>query len=259
MGVADAPLGVAASFALSLAQIVAGIGLFAVGLPRRDRFGLRLALAVGLLALVVGAGSLLLGSLDLPIGAGTGPLVLVLFALILAYAVAALPRLFEASPWASLFCCTAGYTVQNLTSGTEGLARLVAGPALAGPAGSLVCTLAATAVVYPLCWLAFARPARRMGLVEVEDRRIGWSFAFVVLAVIAFDVANKALPSYGVPVGTVVVLRLVHAAVCLFSLGTEVELLVNQQLRAQAQTARRLAAERERQWQLSQRDRKSVV
>lgn len=257
MGAVEAPLGPVVSFVVSLAQIVGGIALFAAALPHRDRFGLRLAAAVGGVLVPIAALSALALWVGAP-GAWQGVVVLALFALILAYAVWALPHVCEASPWASLFCCTAGYTVQNLASGADGLARLVAGEALAGPAGALLGTAATTALVYSLCWRLYARPARRMGLVEESERTMGWSFAFVVLAVIAFDVAGKSLPGYGVPLGTVVVLRLAHGAVCFFSLGSEVELLVNQQLRAQAATSERLAAERERQWELTQRNVEAI-
>lgn len=251
------------TFLLSLAQIMAGIGLFAAGQERRAHFWWRLVGVVATFCLLyAGIAGLLLRDASRATRLSQSPVFLVvLFATILAYAVLALPLLYDMPLWTSLFCCTAGYTVQNLASGTDGLVRLVAqaqGMPVVDTPGVLLSMLGATAAVYPLCWWLYARPARRMGLVSTQNREIAFSFMFVVMAVIAFDVANKQLPLHGVPLATTVTLRVVHGAVCLFSLGTEVEILLNTRLQVEAATSARMAAERERQWEQSQKNVEAI-
>lgn len=257
------PAAAALSFVLSLVQIVAGIELFAAGQPRRPHFWWRV---VGVIAAFAGiylcVAGLVVRSETLALRLSRSPIFFaVLFAAILAYAVVALPRVYDMSPWTSLFCCTAGYTVQNLASGAHGLVQLVAeaqGAPIVDAPGVVISILVTTGVIYPLCWWVFARAVRQQGLVTTENHEMAFSFVFVVLAVIAFDVANKQLPLHGTPLETIVTLRIVHGAVCLFSLGTEIELLVNTRLQVEAATNARLAAERERQWEQSQRNVEAI-
>lgn len=186
---------------------------------------------------------------------------------ILLCAIPTVMYLFEASVWKALFCVSAGYTIQNIGSGLAELicllARRLTGlnltandiSSLNGTA-PLVWAISAAAYlgVFLVSYLVFIRRVRRGRLNEVEDRKMMAVLLLVILAVIAFDVVNKNLDKQGVGLGTLVILRFVHFAVCLFLLFVQFEMLYSRTLEQQMRAERQLAAERERQYQLSRQN-----
>lgn len=114
---AGLPYDIVSILALSV-RMVAGIALFSWQLPRREGFARRVA-AISCLWLA-GAAAFVAAGLTVPDPGPVGSafLQLTLFSMVLLACTASVYALFEASVWVALFCSTAGYTVQNLASGT---------------------------------------------------------------------------------------------------------------------------------------------
>lgn len=230
-----------------LAQIALSVGPLVVDLPRRPRFCLRLTGAVALLLAVAIA--------EMPLYSASvgGPLLpkLLVFVGMLASCVIALLLLFEVSPWQAVFCCTSGYAIQNLASGTASLMRSFAG--VYAPALFLDNTwyvVPSTLLVYPLYFALFVRNVRRQGLMSGKDSEMVLVGLVTVFAVIGLDVAIKDASSE-VPLETLVIMRVAHGFVCAFILYSEYKVLFGLRMAAEQGAVRRLLAERERQYQLS--------
>ena len=175
--------------------------------------------------------------------------------------------LYDASVWKAFFCAGAGYTIQNIASGMAELVfllvrrffglDLLGGTPLsltrAEPLGWFLSALIYLAVL-TVSYLLFISRVRHGRLNEVEDRKMTAVLLMVILAVIAFDVVNKYLDELGASLFVLLVLRGVHGAVCLFVLFVQYEMLYSRTLEARMETERRLAAERERQYQLSRQN-----
>lgn len=172
--------------------------------------------------------------------------------------------LYETSIWQALFCAGAGYTIQNLASGTSEFLTLLfshclgvtATPSIRTgmdvgciPVAALV-TLLPLAVVYTLAYLAFIRPTQREGLGDVEDHGMLAVLILVILVVISFDVLIKSLGDVS-GFWTLVALRGVHGVVCCFVLFVQFEILSKRSLELELAQSQRIASERERQYRLS--------
>lgn len=179
--------------------------------------------------------------------------------------------LYEASVWKALFCVSAGYTIQNIGSGlAETLCllvrRLTGFNLTANEIGSLNDTAPIVWAVSACCYFAvflatylvFIRRVRRGRLNEVEDRKMMAMLLLVIFAVIAFDVVNKNLDKQGVGLITLLILRFVHFAVCLFLLFAQFEMLYSRTLERRMLTEQRLAAQREQQYRLSRQNIEAI-
>lgn len=253
------------------AEVVVAIFAVATALPRRTGFGRRLAAIV---ALYLAASLLVIPSVYAMDYTDAPPvlesLVTLLMAVILMLStVPAIMHAFDARPLQALFCATAGWTCQNLASSVEGTVALLAERVLGvsveasventgAAATHLALLVVVFSVVYAACYLAFVRPIRRRGLGDMEDRRMLAVLGLVIVAVIVFDMANKELDAQGATLEVLLVLRLVHAAVCAFVLFMEYEMLYSRSLETRVALDAQMAAERERQWQLSQENREAI-
>lgn len=255
-------------------EVLLAVYMVAATQPHRPRFRLRRAVVLGiyllgsyvLTPLVYGVQYTGALQLDGDLSAFGGAVLLMLST------IPALMLLFDVSAWKALFCATAGWTCQNLASGIEGFISLllerVGGLSLDIPAGmgdgsgaAAVRTALIAAVfslTYVACYLLFVRRIHRRGLGELEDHRMLAVLALVILAVIAFDVVNKRLDAQGTDLTSIVILRLVHGAVCTFVLFMAYEMLYSRSLETQVALDAQMAAERERQWQLSQENREAI-
>lgn len=246
--------------ALSL-RMAAGVALFSWNLPRRKNFAAR-TLAVTA-AWALGTGSFVVAGLSVPaLSPVASALVqLALFTAVLGLCLAAALLLFDATVWVALFCVTAGYTAQNLSSGIGELALVLladAGADVGSPAlCAVVWALSAVAVFVP-CYLLMARRIDESGLALVGDRSMLAMMAVVSLVVIGFDLTIKLLTQEGLTVGYVVVLRVFHALACVFTLAMEYVLLYRRHLEQDMAAAERLLAERERQYRLSRENIEAI-
>ena len=178
---------------------------------------------------------------------------LVVFSGVLALLVLAVRFVFVASPWAALFCATTAYTMQNLASGMEQLAKLLVfeTPVPASESVSELCTVAITVVVYAACYLGFIRRIDGLALERMQSRVMLAVFVVVAFAVIGFDLLVKSIYGGGVSFTHVVLLRAAHALICVFVLISEYEILCVQQLRADKLSIERMLTERGRQYEMA--------
>jgi hypothetical protein len=243
---------------VTAAQITVAVYLFAQTLPHREHFVVRVGVAVAVTLLVVVA-STWVGDVAMPDLTGTYAYQtqFLVFSAVLVFAVGVVVFLFDTSVWPALFCCTAGYTLQNLVSGTEGLADLLLTHAFGAKPGltelplAVSFSIAATCVIYLGCYLLLIRKIERDGLSLVEDKAMLLMCAVVILGVIGFDLINKALTAAGTDFSYLVALRLVHAMVCVFTLVMEYELLYNRHLQMDVASVSRILADEEKQYRVS--------
>lgn len=160
----------------------------------------------------------------------------------------------NAGVWTSLFCSTAAYTAQNISSSAVLLVRLaVLGSAtstFAEPLNTMV-SIMVFGSLYALFYLLFVRKVNQENLLTIKDPQMLLLFAVVSLGVIGFDVLIKSLVYGGVSLTQAVLLRLVHLLVCAFILFSEYQILYEQKSRADAAVFERILAERARQYEES--------
>ncbi len=245
------------SFAVTLGSMVAAMLLFAWRLERRERFALRVVSFVAVCALLVLIGAALLLPATLPESPSnvfSYGLQLALFSALLALAVGMIAWLFVASPWTALFCCSAGYTLQNFSSGLAELvwAALEVGGITEGFSYVRIARVAlnifCVAIVYVPFYLIFVKDVSREALEQVDDRKMLAIMAVVALGVIGFDLVIKSLWDEGLPFFYLVALRCAHLIMCALTYSLEYELLISRRLEVERQTTEQVLAERERQY-----------
>ena len=168
---------------------------------------------------------------------------------------------FEVSPWAAVFCATAGYALQNLASGVGEAAALVLDAA--GMPGIVVggtpwLTIGACAAIYVASYLLFIRHVDPKGLEGRGNPAMLAMIVVVVFGIIGFDLILKYVVTGSLPVRIVLYLRAFHALICVFVIIVEVELVVVRQLSSEKAAAERLLAEQERQYQLSRENIEAI-
>lgn len=220
------------------------------GLERRGHGSARVLLAMGIFY----AGELLQEPLRRTAIASSMPLLMLTFAITLSTAFVAVLLVWRISPWQALFCCTAGYIGQNLISGTNNLidTLLVAAGKPMLPWQSI--PLAASAIVYLFYLWLFVRLVRRHNLADISEPQIILAALVVVAAVIGLDVVIKSLGAEVMGMEPYLMARLAHGVLCGFTLFSEQKILATRQLATEREVERRMAAERERQYQLSRKN-----
>ena len=235
-----------------LVQLIACVLPLCDGFGRRGRTVPRTLLAL----LVFYAGELAQEPLRQSAIAGAMhmPALMLSFGVTMLEAFACLLIVFDASRWQALFCCTAGYIGQNLISGTANLWDTLAGagllPALPWPFSVLIGAI----IVYPLYLAFFVRPVRRHGLAGISEPQIVTVALVVVATVIGLDVAVKTVGAGAVGLEAYLMARLAHGVLCAFTLFAEQKILAVRQIATEREVERRMAAERERQYELSRKN-----
>jgi len=246
-------LGAYLTICLTVARLALGIALLARGLHARNRVGLRACIVVA--CLVAGMSLFFSATVAWPQGTSFYLVQMASFSLLLIGCAAAVHLLFKTSWLVALFVSTAGYTIQNLASGTDELISVAwrKSPILHSiDAGQLVVFLLVTAIIYVPYYLTFVRTVRSAGLERVEDRSMVVVMALVMLVVIGFDLVIKGLSNdAGVGLQSVVTLRAVHGLACLFTLWLEYVLLYRQRLATDVAISQRLLTEKDRQYESS--------
>ena len=259
-------LAYALSFLVTVVSLGAGIGMFALRLERRDGFWARTALLAGVL--VVGASVAAVPSLSAVPSPGAEPVAypgqLLAFSTILAAAVAVVLWLFHATPWTALFCCTAGYVLQNFASGLTELVWLACGvaetadPTLRGHLVRFALNSVCIAVVYVPFYRVFARHINREGLEGITNRLLLFVMVAVMLGVIGFDLVIKDLADGGLALPYVAALRGFHGLTCVLTYALEYELLVSRRLEVERAATEHVLAERERQYERSRENIEAI-
>ena len=252
------------TLALTIAQIAVAVGLFACRLERRERLAARLAAVIaipivatllfwtGYITVIAAVSLSETGLFWVSIFAQ-----MFFFALIIGYFTWAVCFLFEARVWTALFCCTAGYAVQNFASGLLELlwtARFGTGIELTAEmdVGRMLPNALCSLVVYALFYLLVVRHASRRGLEEIHEPLLIGIMVVVMFGIIGFDVVIKQLTrEVGVAFSIALALRCVHGIMCALTYALEYELLVSRHLAMEAAATERVLAERERQYEQS--------
>ena len=176
------------------------------------------------------------------------------FTVLLAIYALLIMWVYDTGPWPALFCATAGYTLQNLASGLEVLCAILASHRSSGelpePWANIL-GLGIPLVVYAIGYLSFVRQIDRNGLSGVSDKSMLAMFLVVVLVIINFDILIKSLSWGSIKYTSLVLLRIVHSALCAFVLFAEYEILYARRMSDEKAETERLLAERQRQYRLS--------
>lgn len=256
----------ALSFLVTFGSAVAGVGMFAWRLERRPGFARR-GLALVAAGAAICAVLLVLpepGSPADPSLAVPYPVQLLMFSALLAIMVAVVLWLFDASVWTALFCCTAGYAIQNFASGLTELVWTVAGvteaadPTLGGHLIRFALNTACILAVYVPFYRVFARHVGREGLEQVSDRALIAIMVVVMLGIIGFDLLIKDMADRGLPFAYELALRCAHGLTCGLTYALEYELLVSRRLQVERATTERVLAERERQYERSRENIEAI-
>lgn len=220
------------------------------GLERRGHAPLRALLAVA----VFYAGELLQEPLRRMAMGSSMPLLMLTFAITLTTTCVAVLLVWRVSPWQALFCCTAGYIAQNLISGTSNLIDTLVCAAGRPELPWSSTLLMGCLLVYPLYLWLFVRLVRRHNLADISEPQIILVALAVVATVIGLDVVVKSLGASTLGLEAYLMARLAHGVLCGFTLFSEQKILAARQLATEREVERRMAAERERQYQLSRKN-----
>lgn len=220
------------------------------GLERRGHAPLRALLAVA----VFYAGELLQEPLRRMAMGSSMPLLMLTFAITLTTTCVAVLLVWRVSPWQALFCCTAGYIAQNLISGTSNLIDTLVCAAGRPELPWSSTLLMGCLLVYPLYLWLFVRLVRRHSLADISEPQIILVALAVVATVIGLDVVVKSLGASTLGLEAYLMARLAHGVLCGFTLFSEQKILAARQLTTEREVERRMAAERERQYQLSRKN-----
>ena len=256
----------ALSAAVTLGSTAGGVAIFAHRLAPRGRLGLKLAALIGVCALLaIVSLSLLPPTIPAdPSAVLSYPLQLGLFSVLLALLTAMVTWLFDASVWTALFCCTAGYAIQNFASGLTELVWVFAGvpesqdPTAHGHLVRFVLNLLSIAAVYIPFYLVYARKIAQEALEAVENRSLVAIMVVVMLGIIGFDLLIKHLEDGGLGLASLTVLRCMHGLMCALTYALEYELLVRRRLEVEAAATRRVMAERDRQYEASRQNIEAI-
>ena len=220
------------------------------GLERRGHALLRALLAVA----VFYAGELLQEPLRRMAMGSSMPLLMLTFAITLTTTCVAVLLVWRVFPWQALFCCTAGYIAQNLISGTSNLIDTLVCAAGRPELPWSSTLLMGCLLVYPLYLWLFVRLVRRHSLADISEPQIILVALAVVATVIGLDVVVKSLGASTLGLEAYLMARLAHGVLCGFTLFSEQKILAARQLATEREVERRMAAERERQYQLSRKN-----
>ena len=261
-----ATLAYALSLVVTFGSILAAVSMFAWRLERRDEFAERTALLAVVLVALCAAGAVFVPGASPAAPAEAFPYVaqLLLFSALIPLMVMVMRWLFDASVWTALFCCTAGYAVQNLASGATELAWQALGmtgtfqETVEGNLARCAVNVSMVLLVYVPFYLLCVRRISRQGLEQIDERALLAIMVVVMLGIIGFDLVIKDLTSRGLPLAYVAALRAAHGLTCLLTYALEYELLVSRRLRVEQAAAARVLAERERQYEQSRENIEAI-
>lgn len=181
--------------------------------------------------------------------------------LLLLITIPSLLACFEMSPWAAVFCATAGYSLQNLASGlgeTVGLVLIAKGVPGIVPGENAWLTATSCAVTYAVAYLLFIGRIESKGLEGQRSPAMLAMIVVVMFGIIGFDLILKYVVTVSLPLPVVFCLRAFHVLICVFVIIAEVELVVVRQLSSEKAATERLLAEQNRQYQLSRENIEAI-
>lgn len=251
--------------AIALAQLCLCVGMFCSGLERSGRGDARsFARVSGLLlfAMVTSVFVFARTRLDqLPSTLASAAATTAYWCAILVILAVVLSATMRVDILQALFLCLCGYVTQNLASSSaDFLETIIArGPTAGVPlAPTVAIELVCGAVAIAAAWRLMVIPIRQHGLEIPHERFTVALLVLVFLAVIFFDVLNKALTEAETPLDLVLALRVVHGIVCVAVLDGAYGLLVGSHLREEAAAADALLAAERRQYAQSKENIEAI-
>lgn len=256
------------AIALQVLQFLAPVALMAWRQPRRNHFVTRCVVTLVVFTVYTLATSTLdwMARLIVP-AESMVPYVLnfATYALCLCLLVPATLLCFDTGRWNALLYATAGYTIQNLGTGAGELIRILCEQATHDHWGLVLtsCVTDASAlVVLAACYRPFICKIRDGAPLRNDSRGMLGMVGAVIAVVIANDVVIRGLDNQWnarvIPLPFLVTFRVTHLVICLFVLYAEFENLFNVRLRVEVTAQERIAAERDRQYELSRQNVRSI-
>ena len=228
-------------------------GMLASGAPKRERFGLRAAGAI-VCALIA------FGIIDFVSHGAPRPSVFDLttflpgsisFAIGIVTLIALVYFCYDLSPWAAAFCGTAGYICQNLGDSLGYLFNLLLPSVSLGQGPISLNDIAASVVTLLVFYLLMVRPVRRFGLTSVDNHRMLFMTVAVIFVSIIAAFALGSLEELGMPIGGLVILRVLHLSASILLLYMEYEMLYHRRMLREIEATEHVLEERSRQYELS--------
>lgn len=243
----------------NIGTIFVGMALFCFAYPRREPRARRTAVLVAA-CLGFAAISSIAQTVSLrPLLERYGLVVVFIydvtfFCLMLLFCIAIFRHAFEMGRWDAMFCCSAGYILQNVSHSSwllvENLLRPVTGgiPQPLQMPGQLSCALVAFVVGYG----TMVRRIRVRHLTGGGDRRAVAILLAAMGVSIVLDGAINWLDSARLVMGpALVVLRTSQLLAGILLLALDYQMLYGNRLLADASASRQLASDQHRQYQLS--------
>ena len=240
---------------LALARLAACVVVVAMELPRRERFGWRLAGALLVGCAVVGAGVwLCYVACPALSGEWVWASYLVGFAAFVVLSGLAVPRVWAVSTWAGLNCAAIGYLLHDLSMRVcELLWDLLAwawpaAAAVGTPAWQL-CALVATAGVLVVDRLLVLRAGAKLDIPAADHPATSLALVAYAVSLVAFDVA---LGSLGLQEGpALAVLSALRATICVALLYLDYQVVCRRALQDEARALEAAAAAHARHYETS--------
>lgn len=175
------------------------------------------------------------------------------FVVVLLACVPIARTVFEVSLWDAVFCCTAGYALQNLAHSLWETLRFLTVPDLPSDNPlSGASQLAVAAVVFLLGYRLLVRRIHTDRLEGEGDRRTLLVLLGVIAVNIVLDTSIRELYDMGaLPEEAFLLLMLVQLFICALTLYLDYEILYSNRMRADAAATRQLMADERRQYELS--------
>lgn len=239
--------------ALTFLQVFFGVALFAARLPRRSHFGARLALSAAVLFVTCGA--TVQAAQALAVSQGSALSEIFCWAVVLCACMLAILLCFSVGPWVALFCCTAGYSVQNLWAGLEGFFRMAVTNlgfyVYDNPDQIMPSTIIFFIVTYGLCAWFFARKITQSGLQYMETPWMAWVAAFVMVFEVGLFSVERQMAMGGLNAYQQIYFGLAHIFACVTVFFMQFHLLLGQQQAMEAAATQQARALERRQYELS--------
>lgn len=175
----------------------------------------------------------------------------VLYACALVFSGAIVMLLFQTSPWAAIFCATAGYTLQNLAGDVGGLVNVLIPQIGTLPIAQFFFMVVPYVVTYLLAYPLFIKRIEREGLELMRPQPMLAMMVAVILGVIAYDVVIKQIQETDIETWMYVVVRLSHMALCVMVLVLEYEMLYARHLSHEVTALTQTMAAEQEQYQVS--------
>ena len=256
------------------AQFLVSMSMYSWRQARRDRFWARAAAcaAIFLCAVIF---TTWIGSTGVPVlmDEWALPSQILAFSLLAIGWIAIICLCYDIRPIYATFIVIAGYSTQNLADGVAVLGEFLCGevildvlcgwlPGLGNELAQNIVdgafAVAATCIVFPICYRTFARKLDERWLGKPQDAKILLMFALVLMVEICLDLTIKSLFEDGVTFMQHLLLALAKPMLSLFILFTEFEIMRSSRTEAEREALAQLARDRSHQYETQRANMEAI-